>query len=294
MRKYSPVLLGLSLAAAGLSFLPTHAQSPAATPEPKYLQVTVEYTKPGKGGQAHDKTEGAFVQAMTKAKFPIHYIAFNSLSGKARAIYLSEFNSFAELEKANKIFDAPATAAEFERLNVADGELLEDTKQLIFSTVPELSFHSKSDVAHDHYLEARIITVRPGHGKEFQDLVKMWIALGEKADSSDHWGAYHVEYGEQLGSYVFLTSDTSMADIDKSYSEESKYKAVTSDGDRKKMSELRQAAIESDRYELYSTNPAQSYPPEEYIKADPTFWKPKPIVKPAAKPAAADAKTAKP
>jgi hypothetical protein len=295
MRKLSPCLLGLYLAAACFSPAPAPAQSTTTAPDSKYTQVTVEYTKPGKGGLAHDKTEGAFVQAMTKAKFPIHYIAYNSLSGKARAIYMSDFNSFAELEKANKIFDSPTVAAEFERLNVADGELLEDTKQLILSSVPDLSFHSKADITHDHYLEARIVSVRPGHGKEFEDLVKMWIALGEKAGSSDHWGAYRVEYGDQVGSYVFFTSDTSMADIDKSYAEEPKYKAVVTDEDRKKMRELRAAAIESDRFELYSVNPAQSYPSEEFIKADPTYWKPKPAAaaKPAAKPAADDKKAAK-
>src|ERR1022692_5079218 len=121
--KFSPILLGLSLAVVGN--LPAAAQdaSTATASTPKYLQVIVEYTKPGKGGMAHDKTEGAFVQAMAKAKFPIHYVAFNSMSGKARAIYLAHFDSFDALQKANKVFDNPATGAEFEKLNVADGEL---------------------------------------------------------------------------------------------------------------------------------------------------------------------------
>ena len=32
-----------------------------ANPDPKILQVTVEYTKPGKGGAMHDKSESAFM-----------------------------------------------------------------------------------------------------------------------------------------------------------------------------------------------------------------------------------------
>jgi hypothetical protein len=293
MNKFSPFLLGLSLAVAGNTMAAAQNDSSASVSTPKYLQVTVEYTKPGKGGLAHDKTEGAFVQAMIKAKYPIHYIAFNSLSGKARAIYLAPFDSFDALQKANKVFDDPATADKFERLNVADGELLEDTKQLIFSAVPDLSYHTRADISHGHYLEARILSVRPGHGKEFSELVKMWIAAADKAGSSDHWGAYRVEYGDQVGSYVFLTSDNSMADIDQSYAEESKFNAVLTDEDKAKMRELRAAAIASDRFELYAVNPAQSYPPDEFIKVDPSFWKPKPAAAPAAKPAA-DAKKAKP
>jgi hypothetical protein len=276
MNKLSPILLGLTLAVAGSGPAAAQDQSPATVSAPKYLQVTVEYTKPGKGGLAHDKTESAFVQAMTKAKFPIHYVAFNSMSGKSRAIYLAHFESFDALQKANKIFDDPATGAEFEKLNVADGELLEDSKQLIFSFVPDLSYHTRTDVSKGRYLEARILHVHPGHGKEFEELVKLWIAAADKAGSSDHWGAYRMEYGDQLGSYIFLTSDNSLADIDQSYAEEPKFTAAMTDDDRKKMRELRAAAIDTDRYELYSVNPAQSYVSNEYIQSDPAYWKPKP------------------
>jgi hypothetical protein len=294
MNKLSPFLLGLSLAAACSATAVAQDQSaaPAAAP-PKYLQVTVEYTKPGKGGLAHDKTEGAFVQAMAKAKFPIHYTAFNSMSGKARAIYLARFDSFDELQKANKVFDEPATGAEFEKLNVADGELLEETRQLIFSYMPDLSYHSRTPSGSIRYLEARILHVRPGHGKEFEELVKMWMAIADKSGSTDHWGAYRIEYGDQLGSYVFLTGDNSMADIDQSYAEDPKFIAAMTDEDKAKMRELRAAAIDTDRFELYSVNPAQSYVSDEYIKADAKFWKPKPAVASAAKPNTAD-KKAKP
>ena len=64
--KFSPILLGLSLAVAG-SF-PAAAQdaSTAASSTPKYMQVVVEYTKPGKGGFAHDKTEGPSLRPCAK------------------------------------------------------------------------------------------------------------------------------------------------------------------------------------------------------------------------------------
>jgi hypothetical protein len=276
MNKLSPILLGLSLAVAGSSMAAGQDQMAPTVSAPKYLQIIVEYTKPGKGGAAHDKTESAYVQAMMKARFPLHYVAFNSMSGKGRAIYLSKFDSFDEMQKANKILEGPAIAAELERANVADGELLEDSKQLILSYVPDLSYKPRHDISHGRFLEARILHVRPGHGKDFNDLVKMWMAAADKAGVSDHWGAYRVEYGDQVGSYVFLTSDNSLADIDQSYAEEAKFTAVLSDDDKKQMRELRAAAIDADRFELYSVNPAQSYVSEDWVKADPEFWKMKP------------------
>jgi len=282
MNKFSPILLGLTLALSCGSTATAQNQSMAAVSSPKYLQIIVEYTKPGKGGQAHDKTESAFVQTMVKAHFPIHYIAFNAMSGPSRAIFLSHFDSYEAMEKAMKILEEPAIASDYERANVADGELLDSTKTLYFSFVPELSYHTRSDISHGRFLEARIVHVRPGHGKEFDELVKMWIAAEDKVGTADHWGAYRIEYGEQLGSYIFLTSDNSLADIDKSNAEDSKFSSALSESDKVRMRELREAAIDQDRFELYSVNPAQSYPPEEFLKADADYWKPKAAEAPVA------------
>lgn len=275
MKMCTPILLGLSLTITGGLSVPAMGQSMDGASAPKYLQVIVEYTKPGKGGMAHDKTESAFVQAMVKAKFPIHYTAYNSLTGLPRALFLSAFDSFDEMDKANKIMSAPATETEFDRINAADGELLESQKLLIFESVPELSFHSKKPGPQNRFLEAQILLVRPGHGKDFEDLAKMVIAAQEKAGSSNHWGAYRIRFGEQAGSYALLTAANSMADFDQIFGEQPKYMASLSDDDKKKMNELRAAAIESGHNELYAVNPAQSYVSEDWIKADPEFWKPK-------------------
>jgi hypothetical protein len=49
------------------------------------------------------------------------------------------------------------------------------------------------------------------------------------------------------------------------------------------MAELSAACIESVQTNLFAFNPKESYPPDEWIKAD-SFWKPK-VAAPAAKPA---------
>jgi hypothetical protein len=277
--KLSPILLGLSLAVTGS--LPAAAQDASTSTDsaPKYLQVVVEYPKPGKGGLSHDKTEGAFVQAMAKAKYPLHYTAYNALSGRQRTIFLGAFDSFEQLQEANKIYDAPATGSEFDRINAADGELLDEAHTLIFSSDPELSFHSKKPGPENRYLEADIVEVRPGHGKDFQELMKLYMTAFDKAGSTQHWGAYRTEYGESIGTYVFLTASNSAAEIDQRFSEDPKIKTALSEEDIKKILELRAASIATERVELYSVNPAQSYATDDYIKADPGFWKPKTAAK---------------
>ena len=98
MKIISPVLLGLSLA-VGVSSLAAAQEMQGSSPEmmqgpPKVLQLTREFVKPGKSGAIHDASESKFVAAMAKAKWPTHYFALNSLSGKSRALYLTGYPSF--------------------------------------------------------------------------------------------------------------------------------------------------------------------------------------------------------
>ena len=294
MRKISRLFLALPLAVSGITMAAAQDQATATMKPPKYIQVTVEYTKPGKGGAAHDKTEGAFVQQMAKAKFPINYWAFNSMSGKPRTIYISAFDSFSDYGKAGKIFANPAVASALEPLNVADGELLEDSKSIIFSFDNALSLRPGADLFHMRFLEADIVHVREGHIREFRELAKMWVEGLGKVGESMHWGAFQAQYGEEAGYFVFLTPDKSMDELDAESSDGDKWFGTLSDEEKKKMGELRAAAIDEDRTELYYVNPAQSYVPDSFIKGDPGYWKPKSgAAKAAAKPAADD-KKAKP
>ena len=58
----------------------------------------------------------------------------------------------------------------------------------------------------------------------------------------------------------------------------------------KKLADLSVAAIESSESNVFAFNPRMSYVPDEWIKADPDFWKPKQVTAPAAKAAAEDKK----
>jgi len=294
MKILSPCLLGLSLAVAG-SAIAAAQDAPSAAPLPKVLQITREFVKPYKGGALHDKSEGAFVQAMARANWPTHYIALNSMSGKLRALYLTRYESFAAWEKDNKaIGDNKALSAELERDSVADGELLDGVDQGVYSRSEELSYKPNPDLTHARYLEATVFHVRPGHGKEFNDWVKMAIAIHERAGTAAHWATFHLEYGGSPGTYVMLSSDKSLAEIDASFDDDKKYSAARTDDEKKKMRELLAASVESSDNELFSINPHQSYPPPEYVKGDPDFWKPKPAAAPAPKPAAKPAAATKP
>ena len=292
MKIISPVLLGLSLAVAGSTF--TAAQDASSTSTlPKILQFTIEYTKPYKGGAAHDKTESAFIAAEEKAKFPVYYVAMNSQSGKARALFMTRYDSFADWEKDNKLVDSnPTLGAGLERAGLADGELLDEVDSVVYTYDDDLSFHPHTDLDKHRVYQISIFHVRPGKQKEWREVVKMVKDAHEKAGTSAHWGMYEIAFGAQDGTFIALTGDPSMSAIDLGYAEDKKFvAALGGEEGMRKLDQLFGEAVESSHSELFTVNPKQSYVSDDWIKADPGFWRPKPAAAPAA-PAAAPKKPA--
>jgi len=287
MVKTSPILLGLSLALAYTSLAPAQDSSMNQS-VPQVLQITREFLKPGKSGAPHDKTESAFVATMARAKFPAHYVGMNSMSGKSRALFLTEYASFAEWEKDNQIVDKnPALGAELDRESVADGELLDGLDSVVCTYNAELSYHPHADISHARYMEISVYHVRPGHRDDWHELVKMVKDAHEKAGTSAHWATFDMAYGGEGGTYIILSADKSMTEIDQGFAESKKF--VEGMGGKEgmaKLDELFGKTVDTSHNELFSFNPKQSYVDESWIKADPEFWKPKPAAAPMAKPAA--------
>ena len=272
-------LLGLS---AGVCLLMSgigtvSAQVPANDMDApaKVLVIDREFTKPGKGGGIHEKGESAFINALTAAKWQSHYFAAKSLSGRPRALFFFQYPSFEAWEKDNHAADKnPTLGAALDRASVADGELLNDFDQGVFTYDPDLSLHTEGGIVHSRYFEISQYKVKPGHRAEWQELVKLYIK-GFSGIPTANWATFESYYGaDNGGMYLSITKMTSLAEDDASMNDDAKFaKAMGADG-MKKVRELTAACLESQSTNLFEFKPAMSYPSEEWIKADP-FWKPK-------------------
>ena len=271
MKKFAGLLLGSYLVFGGLGVAAQDMTSP-----PKVLSIYREFVKPGKSGMPHEKAESAFVQAMTRAKWPTHYLTVTSLSGKPRALFLTRYDSFEAWEK-----DALATqknealSAALDRAAVADGDLLSDADASALLYKEEYSLRPQVDIPHMRYFEISLYRVRPGHDADWDSIVKMVMAAYEKIPDA-HWATYRAVYGQEGNTYVVFTPMKSAAEIDKGFTEDKQFMSAMGEEGMKKFSELLAGAIESSQHNLFAFSPKMSYPPDEWIKADPEFWKPKP------------------
>src|SRR6266849_7506236 len=290
MNKFSRTLLTVLLGVTCNCIVAAQDKPMGSSSIPKVLTITREFVKPGKAGMVHDKAESAFVQAMARAKSPTNYIGMTSLSGKPRALFITQFASFEAWEKDNQ---ANEKNAALDRALMADGELLDSVDQGVFVFNEELSLRPRPDLSQMRYLDISVYHVRPGHGKDWNDLVKMVKSAYEKAVPEAHWGVFALHYGGEGGTYLVLTARKSLSEVDRGFLESKQFQAAMGEDGMKKLDELVAAAVESSQHNLFAFNPRMSYVPDEWIKSAPDFWKPKTVMAPAAKPAMED-KKAKP
>ncbi len=297
MKRFAGTMFALLvLVATGMSGMAAGEDNAAMMP-PKVLVVSREYTKPGKSGTPHEKTESAFVQAMSRAQWPAHYLAVESLSGKPRSLFLTGYESFDAWEKdAHAIQKSATLSAALDRAWAADGEMLSDTDTGVFRFSEEYSLRPAVEIAHMRYFEISIFQIRPGHDKDWDQIVKMVKAAYDKIPDA-HWAMYSNVYGLPNNSYLIFNPLKSASEIDKNFMQDKEFESAMGDEGMKKLSELSAAAIEMTQTNLFAFNPRMSYVSDEWIKADPDFWKPKgsmaaaskkatekPVAKPAGNP----------
>ena len=67
----------------------------------------------------------------------------------------------------------------------------------------------------------------------------------------------------------------SASEIDKGFDQDKQFMSNMGEEGMKKFRDLLAAAIETSQHNLFSFTPSMSYVSDEWIKADPEFWKPK-------------------
>lgn len=271
MKKIYGILLALSLVLGVATVAAAQDQAAHMSP-PKVLTVIREVVKPGKGGLAHERTESAFVRAMTAAKSKDYYFALDAITGPSRTLFLSGAESFAEWEKIMQTDQKNETlSAALDRAAQADGDLLQTYESSVYIYNEEQS-NAPGGLAGMRYFEIEVFRIKPGHDADWDAIVKLVKPALAKANPDDHWAMYDRFYGGPQAAVV-MRPLKSAAQVDQSLASDPKFlEALGADG-MKKLSELSAATIESTEANLFAINPRISYVSPEMANADPSFWK---------------------
>ena len=249
------------------------AQDATPPPPPKVLVIQREYLKPGKAGAIHVKSEGNFIKAATDAKWPTHYVAMDSMSGPTRALYMFAYDSFEAYGKDQEATAANGKfAAAIDAASLADGELLTRYDSSTWVYHPEMSEHANVEVAHQRYWEFNLFTIKVGHEKEWQDLVKIYVD-GYKNAPDTHWAVYESVYGENNGGeWVVITPMSSLDEADKGMDAGNAFFAGLGELGVRNVAELAAHCIESSQKNLFVVNTKESYVDPSWATSAPEIW----------------------
>lgn len=273
MKKLTGLWLAVCFLFGGVSV--AAAQETTGGP-PKVLVIQREFIKPGRSGSMHAKTESAFVEAMSAAKWPTHYFGMDSLSGPSRALFFVGYDSFADWEKDNWATRKNATlSAAVDRALIADGDLLSEYDSGAFIYREDYSLRATVNIAQMRYMEISRFVVKPGHMHEWDALVKMYLNGFEKAAPNARWATYESQYGADNGGvFLVITPLKSLSEVDASMGDFKKFAGAMGEGEMRKLEELTAASMQSVQTNLFEFNPKMSYVPDAWVSADPSFWKP--------------------
>lgn len=264
--------------------LTMHAQSSVPTyGGAKYLMIQREFTKPGRDGSAHQTTEAAYMRAAAAGKAPFHYTALVSMTGRNRALFLSAYPTMEAVEAEHKQMGA-ALQTSLDKAMGNDGDLLSEQDASVWVVDPDLSQNTNGPRVGSRYMVVRQYVVKPGHTAEWEQLVKMVKDGYAKADVGAHWSAYRMVFGGTDGpTYLILTSMKSMSELDGMFDGDPKFaEAVGPDG-LKKLDELEAACVQSSMSNFFLIDPKMSIPTDDMVKAEPDFWRAKPMAAGTAK-----------
>jgi hypothetical protein len=235
-----------------------------------YLKIIREDIKSGKAA-AHEKSEMAFVRAFSKSKYP-NYVAWEAMTGPSQAWFLERYDSYAAIEAASKISNSEPLNTTLGQLDDADGALRIGERNMILRYQKDLSYTPvPANLARYRYNRVVTWRIRPGHAAEFAEMRKIGNETWEKSGYKQRRVVYSVVLGAPVGTYLVLYGMESLKALDES----------TDGAVGERFMKLYQEIVISSESTLFVVNPKMSYPPKEYITADPDFWAPKP--KPAAK-----------
>lgn len=268
------ILLGLGLPLVAVA---QEQQGP-----PKVLVIYREEVKAGKNF-AHAKNEAAWAQAVARAKWPVHYLGMTSLSGPSQAWFSYGYDSLDAYAKDQVAQDkSAAMTAVQSQYSPADGDSIAESRTLVLRQVEGLVFHpmSPGDL---RYFRVRTVRVKLGHGPDYVQMVKLINGDFEKAGKAGSSASYAVVAGAPAGTYLTFWPAKSLADFDASIN-----MRETMGADYDQFMSLFDKSVAGYSDDYLQIDPKMSYPMQEWTKADPGFWSPKPMMAAKPKPATAD------
>jgi hypothetical protein len=288
IRSFLGTLLWLSIV-SNSSGQEMKAANPAAAP-PKLLVLVQQEVQLGRTSERR-KLLATISRACDRLDAPSFWIDLQSLTGTRETLTFDPFDTFEQLQQANsgwkQFFAAHPDLAQ------TQGEidsLLASERTLVALRRDDLGAPPAEDIDLSEARFMRVLEVRllPGHGRDFEESIKLWGDAHAKVKGEVPWVVYRVNEGTSAPTFLVFLPLSDLKEYDDLLEQREE---ILQENEGEDIAErLRQTAREayaSIESNLYVVHPETSHVPKDFAASEADFWRPaspaeaKPEVKPS-------------
>lgn len=241
------------------------AAARTAPDSPPAVLIVREFPKPVDGSPIREHAQAANSGVAKGAKPLSNYLYLTSMTGPEKVLIMSGYPSFIAMEPESK--DHPM---------IGGGRPIASTDTSEWALRPDLSLDVRNMVG-VRYIEYQVLITKPGRQKEIDEWLKMYVA-GFKGIPGYNWATYQQAYGTNYNAVLFVARYKTQAEVDAAWafggSAMKTFGEALGEAGLKKLHALEADIVDWEMTNLFRIDPELSRPPEEVIKAEPTFWRP--------------------
>jgi hypothetical protein len=286
MKKTFPLLSGLCLLLALAA--PTEAQSGP----PKVVLIEREVLKPG-AAPSHERESNNFARMLAHAKRvpgekTYLRLGMTPIAGDVNEVlYLYPFASFEEVAQRDRDLERWLTRpgpmnAFFTQVSResappqsgVNADHHASQRAMLAAQVEELTYNPRVNLGEARYVEMIVFRVKPGQDANLMKVGRSIVAAHREAKTDAHFVTYRVVGGSVDGTYITLMSLKDLSEMMPPPAQQAAYlKALNDKLGMSEMQKLIAETLQNSETNVYAIRPTMSHVPDEWVKADPAFWR---------------------
>lgn len=209
----------------------------------------------------YSQKEAEIVQAYSKLKVPVYWLALSSVTGSPHVLYFDGFDSFAEVEKTADTLNA-AMAAHPDLLG-----LQQELQSFVAGSNTILAFRrddlgyrmNKVDLAQSRYVRVTLVQLRTGTDADFASAVRTVRQFYEANDVNAPWVIYQVDSGMAMPAYLQFQPMQSLKEMDDALDRRKADQPPFHDAVRQRLIQALQSSLVTAEVQIYSVSGDMSH-----------------------------------
>ena len=274
IRSFLGTLLWLSLVSTS-SGQEMKAANPAAAP-PNLLVLVRQEIQPGKTGE-RQKLVGSISRACDRLDAPSFWIDLQSMTGTRETLTFDPFDSFEQLQQAHsgwKQFyaahpDLAQTQGQIDSLVSSERTIVAMRRDDLGTPAEDI------DLSEARFMRVLEVRLFPGHGRDFEESIKLWGQARAKAQAGVPWIVYQVNEGAASPTFLIFLPFSELKEYDDLLAQKEELLEANEGGDTAdRLKQIARESYASTESNLYAVRPETSHVPKEFAAGGAEYWRP--------------------